>query len=117
MTDRRRRPRNGGYVCMCFALNSQPWKSPEALNHSQRETLAQTIGHLRLPPTISTGFLYVMDAAGQRHTLTMDMAHSFQVCSCVRNVMIYPSLIVIPSNLMQLFGFYLSRSELRIEFC
>jgi hypothetical protein len=65
---------------------------PEALNHGQRESLVQTIdrrleetiGRLQLPPVISTGFLYVMDATGQRHTLTMDMARSFEVCLCIR---------------------------------
>jgi hypothetical protein len=70
----------------------------ETLNHDQRESLAQTIdrrleemigGGLQLPPVISTGFLYVMDATGQRHTLTMDMAHSLKVCSCVRYDMIF----------------------------
>ncbi|KIM45584.1 hypothetical protein M413DRAFT_442249 [Hebeloma cylindrosporum] len=54
-----------------------------------RETHAQTInintrlvemiaGGLHLPPRISTGLLYVMDATGRRHTLTMDIAHSFE---------------------------------------
>ena len=92
MTDRHRTPRNCGYVCRhgtCFG----PRKSlPEALNHRQRETLAQiidrrleeAIGCLKLPSVISTGFLYVMDAAGQHHKVTMDMAHSFEVCLCVR---------------------------------
>ena len=79
---------------MCFGS----WKSPEALNHGQRETVAQTIdrrlqemigGHLQLPPVISAGFLYIMDATGRRHTLTMDMAHSFEVCLCVRYDMIF----------------------------
>ena len=44
---------------------------------------------LRLPPVISTGFIYVMDATGQRHTLTIDMAHSFEVCLCVRYDLIF----------------------------
>ena len=70
---------------MCFG----PRRSPEALKHGQRETVAQTIDrrlremigvHLQLPPVISPGFLYVMDATGRRQTLTMDMAHSFEVC-------------------------------------
>ena len=69
---------------------------PEALNHHQRETIAQTIdrrleemmGHLQ-PSVISTGFLYVMDATGRRHTVTMDMAHSFEVCSCIRYDMVF----------------------------
>ena len=88
-------PRNGGYACssgMCLG----PRKFTEALSRSQRETLAQTrrleemIGDgLQLPPTISTGFLYVMDATGRRHTLTMDMAHSFEVCLCVRYELIF----------------------------
>ena len=73
---------------MCFGSR----KSPEALSHSQRETVAKTIdrkleemmgGRFQLPPVISTGFLYVMDATGRRHMLTMDMAHSFEVCLCV----------------------------------
>ena len=38
---------------------------------------------LPLPPTISMGFLYVMDATGRCHTLPMEMAHSFEVCSYV----------------------------------
>jgi len=70
----------------------------EALNHNQREYLAQTIDRkledmigsgLQLPPVISTGFLYVIDATGRRHTLTMDMAHSLKVCSYVRYLMIF----------------------------
>jgi len=70
----------------------------EALNHDQRESLAQTIDRkleemigsgLQLPPVISTGFLYVMDATGRCHTLTMDMAHSLEVCSYVRYDMIF----------------------------
>ena len=39
---------------------------------------------LHLPPVISTGFLYVMDATGRHHTVTMDMAHSLEVCLCAR---------------------------------
>jgi hypothetical protein len=77
---------------MCFG----PRESTEALNHGQRETLGQTrrleemIGdRLQLPPIISTGFLYVMDATGRQHTLTMDMAHSLEVCSCPRYVMLF----------------------------
>ena len=75
----------------------EPWKFAKVLNHGQRETVTQTIdrrleetiGRLQLPPVISTGFLYVMDATGRRHTLTMDMAHSFEVCSCIRYDMIF----------------------------
>jgi len=72
-------------------------KFPEVLNQGQWETAAQTIDRrleeiigtrLQLPPIISTGFLYVMDATGRRHTLTMDMAHSLEVCLCVRCNMI-----------------------------
>ena len=87
-----------------FHISLQTWyvfgprKSIEALNHGQRETVAQTIdrklqemigGCLQLPPVFSTGFLYVMDATGRRHTLTMDMAHSFEVCLCVKYNMIF----------------------------
>jgi hypothetical protein len=66
-----------------------PRRSTEALKRGQRETVAQTIDkrleeivgdRLQLPPAISTGFLYVMDATGRRHTVTMDMAHSLKVC-------------------------------------
>ena len=65
---------------------------PEALKHSQRETVAQTIdrrlretiGRLQLPFIISTGFLYVIDAIGRHHTLMMDMVHSVEVCSYVK---------------------------------
>jgi hypothetical protein len=75
----------------------QPWKSTEILNHGQRESVTQTIdrrleetiGRLQLPPVISTGFLYAMDATSRRHTLTMDMAHSFEVRLRVRYDMIF----------------------------
>jgi hypothetical protein len=89
MMNGHRTPRHCGYVCrrgMCFG----PRNSPEALNHGQRETIVQTIDRrleemigdrLQLPPVISTGLLHVMDATGRRHTVTMDMAHSFEVCS------------------------------------
>ena len=88
MTDRRRPPWNCGYVGMFFG----PQTFHEGLNHCQRESLSLTIdkrvkemiSRLHLPPVISTGFLYVMDATGRRHTLTMDMTHSFEVCPCVR---------------------------------
>ena len=75
------------------------WASevPGALTYGQRETVAQTIdrrleemiGRLQLPPIISTGFVYVMDATGQRYMLTMDMTHSFEVCSYVKYGMIF----------------------------
>ena len=69
-----------------------PQKAAKALNHCQRETLAlaidrrleEMIGRLQLPSVISMGFLYVIDAAGRRHVLTMNMAHSYEVCSSVR---------------------------------
>ena len=93
-----RTPRNRGYVCrrgMCFG----PRKSPEALNHGQRETVVQTIDRrleemigsrlVQLSLVISTGLLHVMDATGRRHTVTMDMAHSYEVCSCARYDMIF----------------------------
>ena len=54
-----------------------------------RSRMDETIGRFQLPPIISTGFLYVMDATGRRHILTMDMAHSFEVCSCVRSDMVF----------------------------
>jgi len=97
MTNRHTTAGNGRYVCgrgTCFG----PQKSlPEALNHGQRETIAQTIdkkleemiGRLPLPPVVSTGFLHVMDATGRRYTVPMDMAHSFEVCSCIRYDIIF----------------------------
>ena len=66
-------------MLVCFWGQSQLWKSLKALNYWQWETLAKMIGHLQLPPIISTGFLYMMDATGRPHTVTMDMAHSLEV--------------------------------------
>ena len=36
-------------------------------------------GHSNLPRTISVGFIYIMDATGRHHELTMNMARSFDV--------------------------------------
>jgi len=66
------------------------------MNNSQLEIHTQTIdrrleemmGHLQLPPTISMGFVYVVDATARRHPLSMNMARSFEVY-CYR---IYESL-------------------------
>ena len=66
------------------------------LTYGQWEPVAQTIdrrleemiGRLQLPPIILTGFLYVMDATGQRYMLMMDMMHSFEVCSYIKYGMI-----------------------------
>jgi hypothetical protein len=98
MTDEPRLLQNRGHVGMCFWAKSQMQKSPEARNHFQQETLVQMMGRLHLPPIISTGFLYVMDATGQRHMLTMDMAHSFNVCSCTRyNMILILHLLKLPA--------------------
>jgi len=41
--------------------------------------LEEMMGHSQLPKTISVGLIYVMDATGRQHELTMNMARSFEV--------------------------------------
>ena len=41
--------------------------------------LEEMMGYLQLPRTISVGLIYIMDATGRQHALTMNMARSFEV--------------------------------------
>jgi len=48
------------------------------------ERLQEMMGHLPLPSTVSVGLVYIMDATGRCHELTMNMARSFEVRLLVR---------------------------------
>ena len=45
--------------------------------------LEEMMGHSQLPRTISVGLIYIMDATGRQHALTMNMARSFEVWFCI----------------------------------
>jgi len=47
------------------------------------ERLEEVLRRPQLPPTISMGFLNVIDATGRYHPLSMNMARSFKVSSCI----------------------------------
>ena len=75
--------------CMCFLLPNR--KSESVENKLQMEVHAQLndrrleemMGRSQLPRTISVGLVYIMDATGRQHELTMNMARSFEVWICI----------------------------------
>ena len=54
------------------------------INHRMVESLQEMMGHLPLPSAVSVGLVYIMDATGRCHELTMNMARSFEVRLLVR---------------------------------
>lgn len=49
------------------------------------EELKEMIGRIQVAPTVSVGFLNVIDATGRSHPLSMNMARSFEVGSGINS--------------------------------
>lgn len=59
-------------------------------NDRRMERLEEMIGRLQLPPVVSVGFIYIMDATGRRHELTMNMARSYEQLNRALKVLFEP---------------------------
>ncbi|KIM35191.1 hypothetical protein M413DRAFT_14710 [Hebeloma cylindrosporum] len=53
--------------------------------------LEEMMGRLQLPRTVSVGLVYIMDATGRQHALTMNMARSFEQLSKALRVLFEPA--------------------------
>ena len=72
------------------ALNDLQLKNYAETNDRRMERLQEMMRVIiqaqycsQLPPDISMSFIYVLDATGRKHPLTINMAGSLEVCFCI----------------------------------